>query len=248
MDDSRADGQWRADYAASMVGWRTKATRRNVAIVAAAAMLTTGACTGGDTETDPTNPTAPPTSVTSDATTTTTRGPDTTVAPTTAASTLPPTTLDPAAQLAAEVEADFREANDLLNAALMDPTDEVKVQAALEARTGFARESLEAEIQRYREGNLAIRESETVEATLTIEQPATLIPPSSDVVELVRCEIDPWVVVEVGAGPQGSDALVDDNVYARRSKIFLRRVDGTWKIEGGNREAEWVGVTECPPE
>jgi hypothetical protein len=247
MDDSRDDGQWRADYAASMVGWRTKAARRSVAIVVAAGLVA-GGCSGGGSEADPTDPTAPPTSATTDTAVTTSTRPDTTAAATTAASTLPPTTLDPAAQLAAEVEADFREANDLLNAALMDPTDDVKVQAALDARTRFAREFIATEIERYRQGNLAIRPNESVEARITIEKPAELIPPSSDVVRLQRCEINPWIVVEVGAGPQGSDALVDDDVAAYRGTIFLRLIDGRWRVEGGNQLGEWIGATECPAE
>lgn len=170
--------------------------------------------------------------------TATTDPPTTTAAPT--------TTLDPASVLAAEVEADFLEADRLGREASMDPFDADKEAAALERRLGVIRNNLAATLADYRANGYAIRANDTTPASITVEVPATLVVEGGDVAELQICEVDSWVLVEVGAGPNGSDAVVNDEVVASRAQIFMRDVDGLWKYEGGAVDAEWEGAASCP--
>lgn len=208
-------------------------------LVLASAVLTLAACSSDDDASPSTTPESLATTSTAAPTTST----STTAPPTTQATT---TTIDPAQTLAAQVEADFREADRLGREASMDPFDAEKEAAALDRRLGFVRQNFAERLARYRTENLAIRENETIPATIVVEHPARLIPPSSDVIEMQVCEVDSWIVVEVGAGPNGTDAIVNPDVVAYRAQVFMRNVDGSWKYEGGNDLASWEGATSCP--
>ena len=48
-----------------------------------------------------------------------------------------------------------------------------------------------------------------MQAATIIEVPPTLIEPSDDLSEVQVCEVDSWIVVEPGAGPDGTDAIVN---------------------------------------
>lgn len=189
------------------------------------------------------------TPATTNTTNTTQPAPSTTAAaPTTTTTTTnaPTTTIDPAEALAAQVEADYREAIRLADEALKNPFDAEAEAAALDRRLGVVRENFADRLAQYREDNFAIRENEAVPAAITVEIAARLIPPSDDVVEMQVCEVDSWIVVEVGAGPDGTDGIVNPDVAAYRAQIFMRNVDGVWKYEGGNDLESWEGVTLCP--
>jgi hypothetical protein len=201
-------------------------------------MLLLAACSGSDGDAAPSTTPAPVATTAATPAPTTTSVPSTTQAPT--------TTIDPAQTLAAEVEADFREAIRLGDEALQEPFDAARAAAALDRRLGVVRENFAERLARYRTENLAIRQNETVPATIVVEQPARRIPPSDDVIEMQVCEVDSWIVVEVGAGPNGTDAVVNPDVVAYRAQIFMRNVDGIWRYEGGNDLASWEGVASCP--
>lgn len=206
-------------------------------MVAVGALTLLAACSSsGDAEPTDTTAFIPSVASTTQPTTTTT-----TIAPTTTPP--PPTTIDPDIALAQEVEADFLEADRLANEALQDPFDTEKAQAALDRRTGFLLEDFEATLAEYRELNHALRSNPALPASVVVEVPAEVI---SDVAELQICEVNSWIVVEVGAGPDGTDAIVDPSTVAFRSVVFLRNVDGVWKLEGGTQLGQWDGASECP--
>lgn len=169
--------------------------------------------------------------------------PSTDAPPTTAA---PTTTIDPAEDLAAQVEADLLEADRLANEALQDPFDAEMEAAALERRTGFLENLLRETLAEYRRLNRALRPNPDVPATVEVEVPAELVLEGGDVAELQVCEVNSWILVEVGAGPSGSDAIVDPNVVAFRTLALMRNVDGTWLVEGGTILGQWEEATECP--
>jgi hypothetical protein len=211
--------------------------RKGSVLVLASAMLTLAACSSDGDATPATTPTTPATVATTTVASTTTSTAPTTQAPT--------TTIDPAVALAAEVEADFREADRLGREASMDPFDAEKEAAALERRLGVIAENLAARLAEWRDLNYALRENPDVPASITVETPATLVLEGGDVAEMQICEVDSWVIVEVGAGPNGSEAIVNDDVVASRATVFLRSVDGIWRYEGGNVIEEWEGETAC---
>jgi hypothetical protein len=169
----------------------------------------------------------------------------TSAAPTTE---VPTTTIDPTAALATQVETDFREADRLGREASMDPFNAEKEAAALDRRLGAIAENLAAKLAEWRELNYALRENPGVPASITVEVPAALVLEGGDVAEMQICEVNPWLVVELGAGPDGSEAVVNAEVSASRAMVFMRLVDGTWFFEGANQIAVWEGATECPPE
>ena len=208
------------------------------------------ACGGGGDEAAPATESVPvtaPDSVettgvpTTSASTTTTTSPPTAEPTTTRA---PTTTIDPAEALAAEVEADFLEAERLRIDALMTPTDPSTRDMAVTRRLGLNRQLLEDTLDELESNGLAIRENSQVTAEQVIER--VFVVPGADTAELVRCEVDPWLVVEVGAAPDGTDAIVNDDVLVYRNRVRLLHEDGLWKISEGVQLDVWVGVTECP--
>ncbi|MGB7879885.1 MAG: hypothetical protein WBL31_14065, partial [Ilumatobacteraceae bacterium] len=90
------------------------------------------------------------------------------------------------------------------------------------------------------------RPNPDVQAATIIEVPPTLIEPSDDLSQVQVCEVDSWVVVEPGAGPNGADAIVNAEVNTYRSNFFLRLTDDRWKVEGSAQLGSWEGVEVCP--
>ena len=184
---------------------------------------------------------------------TTTAAPEPTVAPTTspppttvvpATSEAPTTTIDPALTLAQEVEADYRRAEALRIEALMHPNSARAEKAATAVRLGSNRRLLRETLLTFRDNGWAARANPQVEAVQILESGPILR--DDGTVELVRCQIDSWILVEAGGAPDGSDAIVNDDVYAYRNRIVLKNSGGTWKILDGVQLGEWVGVGECP--
>jgi hypothetical protein len=178
--------------------------------------------------------------------------PDTTGPPPTTSppptSDAPTTTLDEATQLAAQVEADLLEAFRLTDLAFLDPSDADATAAALEGHIGANRKFVAERLETFKKNGWAARLNPDVEPGFLIEVPAALVAPSVDVAELQACEVDSWVVVEPGAGPNGGEAVVDSNVYTYRSIFFLRLVDGRWRVEGSDQLGTWTGLGSCPAE
>jgi ABC-type transport system substrate-binding protein len=215
------------------------AMRRRGIVLAMAIAGTLAACSSsGDADPAPTTDPSTTVAVSEPEPTTTTAAPTTTVAPT--------TTLDPAESLAAEVEADLLEADRLENEASKEPFDSEKERVALERRVGFAAEALRSKLEDYRRRNVAIRENPEVAPVVAIEVQAELAPAAGDVAEVQVCEVNSWILVEVGAGPNGTDAVVNSDVVASRGIVILRRVDDVWRVEGGRQIGEWAGASECP--
>lgn len=215
--------------------------RKGSVLVLASAMLTLAACSSDG---DATPSTIPGSSA--DPVAPTTAAPATTLASLTTQA--PTTTIDPAVALAAQVEADFREADRLASEALQDPNNAEKEAAALDRRTGALADQLRETLAEFRQSDRAWRPNDLVPASLEVEVPAALVVDGADVAELVSCELNSWVVVEVGAGPDGTDAIVDSSVVAFRNSVLLRDVDGIWLVEGGTTLGRWEGADGCPAE
>jgi hypothetical protein len=158
----------------------------------------------------------------------------------------PTTTLDPAAQLAADVEADLRETFRLTDEAIQDPTDQAKVSAALDRYLAENRQFISDRIESLRAQGHVARRSADVPPSLTIEVAATPAEGPPETVIVRTCEVDSWIVVEPGAGPNGSDAVVDSEVRSYRSNFVLQNVDGVWRVRGGESLGEW-SAPQCPP-
>jgi hypothetical protein len=213
--------------------------RRGSALAVAVTVLCLASCAGDDDPaTAPTlPPTAPPTTSRIPVTAEPTSPPPTTEAPT--------ATTTPAQDLAAEVEADLLEAFRLGREASMDPFNAGKEQAALDRRLGMIAQSLSNSLADLRSKNYAIRPNPNVTASVVVESPPRFVGAESRVAEVQICEVNSWLLVEVGAGPNGTDAVVDPDVVSSRATIFMRNVDDVWRFEGSDLIEEWFGAEEC---
>ena len=127
----------------------------------------------------------------------------------------------------------------------MNPFDQAAEDAAMRLRVGFARANLEKQLADWRDRNYAIRVNPEIPPSVTVEVPARLVREGEDLAEVQVCEVDSWTLVEVGAGPDGSDAIVSPDVLTYRTAFLLRLVEGRWKIEGGDEIARWEGARSC---
>lgn len=218
-------------------GYHFAMTRRGAVLAVAAVTVVIAACSSSDDAAPTTSPAPSTVATTTEPDPTTTAAPTTTEAPT--------TTLDPAEALAAEVEADLRAGLDAARTAGVDPFDQAAEDEAIRLRTGFARENLETRLADWRVKNYAIRQNQHVPPSVTIETPARLLEDGADVAEVQICEVDSWILVEPGAGANGTDAVVGPDVLTYRTRVLLRRIDGTWKIEGADELGRWEGSTSC---
>ena len=216
------------------------AMNRGVVIVVASCLLL-AACGGSDSDSET-------------ATTSTTAGSSpTTVADTTSTTTESPvgttgvtnTTLDADAQLAAAEQA-YLDAFDAYIAAARDPANP-DLRANIEALyTGPNLEFTISQLDSFVEQNWVARPGEEPSRTMILESPQFL-PDRVDLVELVACEIDAEVFVELGAAPDGSDALVTDETVVRRIVVRVRSIDESWKSDSGEVIAELSTPEDCAP-
>jgi hypothetical protein len=215
-------------------------------------LLGVAACGGGgDGESAATDPTvgavttlSPTSSVTTIASTTAV--PTTTEPlPTTTTTLAPTTTQDPSEALAADVEAAYLEAVELRYAAAMNPESAVAVESALERRAGPSRAVLADELMDLASRRLRIVESESEPSNATIEQVS--LGDNQTVATVTACVFDSWILVETEAGPDGSDAIVDDSVASYRSVAELQLTDGVWRIYSVAEQGAWLGQAGCEP-
>ena len=213
--------------------------------------------TNEPTTTSPTT-TSPPTTTTTISPTTsasTTQPLPTTAPPTAAQSTTPLNTLVTPEQIAeaqaadkAMAEAvtrDWMTANRLFREAQMNPSDEEALDRVLAYVTEEWAARTKLVLQRLRDSNLRILESPPVEPMLIVESAPVPVAFTSDEVTIVVCEVDPWVIVETGTGPDGSDTVVRDTISASRQEIRLRLLEGIWKIAEVRQLEDFEGATSC---
>ena len=185
----------------------------------------------------------------SDASTTTTAA----FAPTAVATTEPPTpsteapttTIDTEAQLAAAEQA-YLDAFDAYIAAARDPSDPALRAEIERLYTGPNLEFTISQLDSFVEKNWVARPAEEPSRTIILLSPQFL-PERTDFVELVACPINSERFVEVGGAPDGSDALVTDEITVRRLLVRLQFIDGQWKSDSGERLAELATPEECTP-
>jgi len=212
------------------------AMRHGALTVVVASCLLLAACnsSGPDSETSTTTTIAPaPTAVA-----TTTEPP----APSTEA---PTTTIDTEAQLAAAEQA-YLDAFDAYIAAARDPANPALRAEIERLYTGPSLAFTISQLDGFVEQNWVARAADEPSRT-TILQAARFVPDRADFIELVSCEVNSEIFVEVGGAPDGSDALVTDEVSVGRLVVRLRQVNGLWKADSGDTIAELSSPEECVP-
>ena len=210
---------------------------RGLSIVVASCLLL-AACGGSGSDGDASTTTATSPSTTAAAVTTTAEAPATTTE-------APTTTIDANAQLAAAEQA-YLDAFDAYIAAARDPANP-DLRAEIERLyTGPNLEFTISQLDSFVEQNWVARPAEEPSRTIILLAPQFL-PDRTDVVELVACPVNTERFVEAGGAPDGSDALVTDEVTVRRLLVRLRLIDGQWKSDSGERLAELATPEDCTP-
>lgn len=214
-------------------------------------VLTVAACSGGGSA-DPT--VAPSTAAATTSTTSTTAPaspssttsvtttvPPTTVAPTTSPTTSPPTTVpvDPTDA----VIADFLAAWEGINEAKLNPQDQALVDAAASRLSGVLLPSFLERIDQFRANNWRSLTDDGAPASATIVEGSVII--VDETATLAFCDLDSNVLVEVGALPDGGDAVVDESIVARLSDATLRLEGDRWLLVSSNTTEEFPGSTTC---
>ena len=178
-------------------------------------------------------------------TTTTEAATTTTDAPPVETTEAPSTTVDTEAQLAAAEQA-YLDAFDAYIAAARDPANP-DLRADIERLyTGPNLEFTISQLDSFVEQNWVAREGEEPSRTIILLAPEFL-PDRTDIAELVACEVDSEVFVEIGGAPDGSDSLVTDEVTVGRLLLRMTLVDGEWKSDSGETLAELSSAQDCVP-
>ncbi len=157
----------------------------------------------------------------------------------------PTTTVDAEAAAIASVEQAALDAYAAYHAAILDPSNP----------------ELRAEVERtHAEGALegVIEILDNLIAAGQVFRPHPELRPRTEVVGAVRfidgdpnfadlivCNFNPESVVEVGAAPDGSDALVRDDVFTVKNVLAFKLIDGRWFFTGGDSITEAVGDVGC---
>ncbi len=63
--------------------------------------------------------------------------------------------------------------------------------------------------------------------------------------DLIVCEFNPEAEVEVGAAPDGSDALVRDDVFTVKNVQEFKLIEGRWVLTAGDAISAVVGDVGC---
>jgi hypothetical protein len=227
----------RTIYDAAMLG-------RATTIIAASCLLL-AACDDSGSDSDASTTTTSPTTTTTTTTTTTEAATTTTEAPPVETTEAPSTTIDTEAQLAAAEQA-YLDAFDAYIAAARDPANP-DLRADIERLyTGPSLEFTMSQLDSFVERNWVAREGDEPSRTELL-LPPQFLPDRADIVELVACEVNTERFVEVGGAPDGTDALVNDEVTVRRELVRLEFVDGQWRSRSGETLTELATSEDCAP-
>ena len=196
-------------------------------------------------------PSASATGATTKAATTTTSSTTSTtsIVPITTITTPPPSTIDQvAATQAAVTAAALQSRQDYLYAVRnYDAPDALEVLARTTLRDSPSWALTTSNMDTLRSHGWRSRENPQVPSTLTVEGEVTLSDGAQSTrAELTVCTIDSGVVFEPGATPDGSDAIVNDQITAIRDRITMVLDAGAWKLYEGTELGSWNGATSCP--
>lgn len=216
------------------------------ALVLTITALAVAACSNGNDTTPTTTTTPPPSSTTT--TTTTTAAPTTTS--TSSSTTTTPTTTEPPSPTQTdpvdevqELLDDYEAAWSAFDAAKLDPTNDATVESARQLLTDRMLELLNERIEQFRRENLRSVTNLDVPAHADVYRETVEI--DGDTARFRVCEIGSNILVEVGAAPDGSDAVVNDDVISSLIDNTMVRTPSGWVLARGVVAAEFFGQDNC---
>ena len=209
--------------------------QKAIAVVVASCVLL-AACDGSGSDSDTSTTTSATPAPTSVATTT---------EPPALSTDAPTTTIDPEAQLAAAEQA-YLDAFDAYIAAARDPSNPALRAEIERLHTGPNLKFTISQLDGFVGEGWVARPADPPSSTTILAAPQFL-PGRTDFVELVACAVDTEQFVEPGGAPDGTDALVTDEVTVRRVLVRLLLIDGQWRSDSGEILAELSSPEECEP-
>ena len=213
------------------------AMRQGALAVVVASCVLLAACDGSSSDGD--------TSTTTSATSAPTSVATTTEPPPALSTDAPTTTIDSEAQLAAAEQA-YLDAFDAYIAAARDPSNPALRAEIERLHTGPNLEFTISQLDGFVGEGWVARPADPPSSTTILAAPQFL-PDRTDLVELVACAVDTEQFVEPGGAPDGTDALVTDEVTVRRVLVRLLLIDGQWRSDSGEILAELSSPEECEP-
>lgn len=162
--------------------------------------------------------------------------------------TAPPTTIDPIAAEEAAVAARVLEIDSVRwdSVVNLDAPGNAEVLDAHYTDAGVARAVLESDLQALRDEGWRVRERPELPQSLTVEGVVLVDGPPATRADATVCIVDSTILYEPAGAPDGSDAIVDDEIVAYRSVQHLLFEDGAWQLDEVETIDEWTGVAECP--
>lgn len=222
-------------------------TSRSLLAACAAVAVTATTCSSGDDTASDTSTSAATTTTTTEAPTTT--PPPTTTAETTTTTTEPPTTEQPTTTTTEPVDEvqevidSFELAWRAFDDAKLDPTDDAKFEVARARFTGAALQALDERIGSFRREGLRGQTNPDVPARADVYRDTVVV--DGDTATLLVCDVNSNLLVETGAAPDGSDAVVNDDIVARLVETSMIRSGEGWLLARGVTVAEYVGQDRC---
>ena len=221
---------------------------RRFVVLAAVVLAGVSACSGSDAATD----TAPPASST-DSTV-----PDTTAAPTTAqststtstttstvvatTSTAPTTTVDPLAQIEADVKQARLDAEAAYFSAAAEPTNVSLREAYRAAYSAEAFADRAAFLDRLLADGASLRSSSDVPKSITFPEPIEIIEDGRVAIQVCRVDSD---VIRIAPTETEPEVIIDDRIVTTLSRTEFVLVDGEWILSRGTELGRWENRLTC---
>jgi hypothetical protein len=193
------------------------------------------------TQTGTGNPTASTTASTTTGPPTTTP-PPTTATPTTALETT--TTANEEAATKRAIERAIVEERVAYVNAVMHPRSRAAERRLRNAYSAAIVEEAIANLITVRENGWIARPHPTIPDAAQVEGEVELL--GAKRAQATQCTVSSAILVEPGAGPNGEDVIVNDQVVARRSTTTVVFERGRWRISTRDRQGEWLGEESCP--
>jgi hypothetical protein len=221
----------------------SRSRRTTTALIALC--MTAAACSGSSTGTDErttAEPAPPPATIGETGPPSVTDATTTTSTSTTTTTTVAPTTsIDEAATLIAEIEADLNEGERAFLAAGAQPGAQESRDLVGRYFAGEALQRVIASLEALARDGLVVRQSASVESTIEVLE---VIDSTLEIATVRLCLIDAAVVV-VAPTDASPEIIVNDVVRRSVTSSSVQRVDDVWAISSSETTEDTEGATTC---
>lgn len=133
----------------------------------------------------------------------------------------------------------------LYNEAILDPTNDEKVQAARASMSGDALASATQIVDGYRVNHQRAISSSVIPVSIDIDPSTVELSSSQDVATVEFCRVGSNVLVQAGGNPDGSDLVIDDTINAYLERETYQLVAGEWLNSDGQVLQRFDGAITC---